>query len=208
MKDSTYCIAARVFAPLLSFDQVNWRELLLGASSAFDRVNESIGRIISWLVPLMVMNTFAVAVLRYAFDLGWVWLQETYIWMHGTIIMMGVGYTLLHEGHVRVDILYEGFSSRAKAWINLLGVLLFLIPMVGVLIWIIYPYVSLSWSRLESSREAGGIPAIFILKSTMLLFCGTLGLQGISLGLRSFLEIINVTDSPDEHSTHKSINEG
>ena len=70
------------------------------------------GRITSWLVLLMVLTTFAVATFRYGFSLGWVWLQELYVWMHGAIIMVGVGYTLLHDGHVRIDIFYRAASER------------------------------------------------------------------------------------------------
>lgn len=176
--------------------ETGWRRTISRIADIIDTLNEYAGRTISWLVPLMVLNTFAVAILRYVFDLGWVWLQETYVWFHGAIFMIGVGYTLLHEGHVRVDIIYEKLSPKKKAWVNLLGVIVFLLPMVCVLFWVVYPYVSLSWSRLESSREAGGIPAVFILKSMMLIFCGVLGLQGVSLGLRSILEII--TDQPDD----------
>ena len=80
---------------------------------AVDGLNERIGRVTSWLVLSMVINTFLVATLRYGFDIGWVWLQELYVWMHGTIIMVAAGYTLLHDGHVRVDIVYQAISRRA-----------------------------------------------------------------------------------------------
>lgn len=177
-----------------------WCVILRRIAGAVDCINETVGRVMSWLIPLMVLNTFAVAVLRYAFDLGWVWLQESYVWMHGAIIMIGVGYTLLHDGHVRVDIVYAALSAKGKAWVNLLGVILFLLPMVCVLLWVVSPYVHLSWSRLETSREAGGIPGLFILKSTMLVFCAALGMQGVSMGLRSILEIFDgAHDSDGSH---------
>lgn len=174
-----------------SSSQPSWRRAVARVADAIDAVNEWIGRGISWLVPLMVATTFAVAVLRYGFGLGWVWLQELYVWAHGIIFMVGMGYTLLHDGHVRVDILYQAASPRTKALINLLGVLIFLLPTAGVVLWVVYPYVELSWFRLESSREAGGMPGLYVLKSAMVVFCIVLAMQGVSLALRSVLELFD-----------------
>ena len=101
--------------------------------------------------------------------------------------MVGVGYTLLHDGHVRIDIFYRAASARAKAWVNLIGTLVFLFPTVITVAWFIFPYVMLSWSRFESSREAGGMECLFIWKTTMLMFCILLFLQGVALALRSML---------------------
>lgn len=164
---------------------------------AVDRLNERVGRWTSWLVLAMVVNTFLVAVLRYGFDLGWVWLQELYVWMHGTIFMVGVGYTLLHDGHVRVDIFYQAASRRAKAWINLLGTIFLLVPTLGAVLWFTWPYVLLSWQRLEVSREAGGMPGLFLWKTTMLIFCVLLFLQGLALALRSIL-VLSGRKDPNE----------
>ena len=111
--------------------------------------------------------------------------------MHGTIIMVAAGYTLLHDGHVRVDIFYRAAKTRTKAWINLLGVAFFLMPMVTSAAWVIWPYVLLSWQRLETSREAGGMHGLFLLKTTMLIFCALLLLQGVALAVRSFLILRN-----------------
>ncbi len=68
-----------------------------------DRMNESIGRGVAWLTLAMVLITFVVVILRYVFSIGWVWLQESYVWVHGIVFMIGAGYTLLHNGHVRVE---------------------------------------------------------------------------------------------------------
>lgn len=152
---------------------------------AIDRLNEHIGRVLAWLALLLVFNTFFVAVLRYGFSRGWVWLQETYIWMHAIIFLGAAGYTLLHEGHVRIDVFYGPASVRTKAWVNFLGTLFFLFPALIVIWWVAFPYVRLSWGRLESSQEAGGLPGLFLLKSCMLVFVVLLGLQGLALLLRS-----------------------
>ena len=164
---------------------------------AVDGLNERVGRWTSWLVLTMVVNTFLVAVLRYGFDLGWVWLQELYVWMHGAIIMIGVGYTLLHDGHVRVDIFYQAASQRTKAWINLIGTIFLLFPTIGAVIWVVWPYVMLSWQRLEVSREAGGMPGLFLWKTTMLMFCALLFLQGVALMCRSIL-VLSGRKNPNE----------
>lgn len=150
-------------------------------------INEAIGRVVSWLALSLVFTTCAVAVLRYGFSIGWVWMQELYIWMHAIIFLCAAGYTLLHEGHVRIDVIYGPASVKTKAWINILGTIFFLFPMLVVIFAVAFPYVELSWSRFESSQEAGGLPGLFILKSFMLVYVAVLALQGVALILRSIL---------------------
>ena len=163
---------------------------LIAFVNLVDRLNERIGRAIAWMTLLMVLITFVVVILRYVYAIGWVWLQESYVWLHGVVFMLGAGYTLLHNGHVRVDIFYRPGSARYKAMVDLFGSLLLLLPLVAVVIFVSYDYVFDSWMRLEASREAGGLPALFLLKTVILLFCMLIGLQGLSLGIRSFLVLI------------------
>ena len=158
-----------------------------------DRLNETIGRGVAWLTLAMVIVTFVVVVLRYVYAIGWVWLQESYVWMHGAVFMVGAGYTLLHDGHVRVDIFYRPAGPRYKALIDLLGAALLLLPMLCLVGWVAAPYVVESWSRLEESREAGGLPALYLLKSVLLVFCLLLALQGLSLAARSVLVLAGRT---------------
>ena len=155
---------------------------------AVDRLNDVVGRGVSWLTLAMVLVTFAVVVLRYVFSLGWVWMQESYVWLHGIVFMLGAGYTLLHNGHVRVDIFYRPKDERYKALVDLAGSFLLLLPVVTALIWFVsWDYVIESWSKLEESREAGGLPGLFLLKSVIWGFCLLIGLQGLSLAGRSAL---------------------
>ncbi len=154
---------------------------------AIDRMNEKVGRAVAWLTLAMVLITFTVVVLRYVYAIGWVWLQESYVWLHGVVFMLGAGYTLLHNGHVRVDIFYRPKDPRYKAWVDLLGSLLLLTPMIVVVTAVSFGYVVESWSRFEESREAGGLPGLFLLKSVILGFCLLLGLQGLALMARSCL---------------------
>ena len=154
-----------------------------------DRLNDVIGRGVAWLTLAMVLITVAVVILRYIYSVGWVWMQESYVWLHGIVFMLGSGYTLLHNGHVRVDILYRTAGVRYKALIDILGSFLLLLPMVIVVFLVSIDYVTASWLKLEESREAGGLPGLFLLKSVILAFCLLLGLQGLSLAGRSVLAL-------------------
>jgi len=169
-----------------------------------DRANESIGRGVAWLTLLMVLVTFVVVVLRYVFSFGWVWLQESYVWMHGVVFMVGAGYTLLHNGHVRVDIFYRPAGTRYKALVDLVGAFVLLLPMVVLVFSFGFDYVVSSWAMLEESREAGGLPGLFLLKSIILVFCVLTALQGLSLAARSALvlgghpEFVAEAEKPEE----------
>lgn len=166
--------------------------LLRAFADRVDRANDAIGRGVSWLVLAMALITFAVAILRYVFSIGFVWLQDSYVWLHGIVFMTGAGYTLLKDGHVRVDVIYRPLGDRFKAWVDLLGGLLLLLPMVGAVAWASLPYVLASWARLEGSRNPGGLPAIYLLKSFLLVFCVLIGLQGLSLSIRSLLRLLDL----------------
>jgi TRAP-type mannitol/chloroaromatic compound transport system permease small subunit len=159
-----------------------------------DRLNDAIGRGIAWLTLAMVLITFSVVILRYVYSIGWVWMQESYVWLHGIVFMVGAGYTLLHNGHVRVDIIYRPSDYRYKAVIDILGSLLLLLPLVGLVFVTSFGYVADSWIRLEESREAGGLPGLFLLKSMVLVFCVLLGLQGLALAGRSLLALAGFED--------------
>ena len=152
-----------------------------------DRLNEVVGRAVAWLVIAMVLITFAVVVMRYVYSFGFVWLQESYVWLHGITFMLGAGYTLLHNAHVRVDVYYRPGGQRYKALVDLIGVFVLLLPMIVVVTWVAVPYVEASWVKLEASREAGGLPGLFLLKSVILGFCLLVGLQGLSLAAHSYL---------------------
>ncbi len=156
---------------------------------AVERLNEAAGRLAGWLVLALVATTCTVVVLRYGFSLGWAWLQEAAVWLHGTAFMLAAGYALAHEAHVRVDVLYRAASRRYRALVDLLGSLLLALPMLGVLAWFAAPYVLASWQRLERSAEAGGLPGLFVLKSMLLVFAALLGFQVLALTARAALTL-------------------
>lgn len=155
------------------------------------RCNERIGRAVSWLTVVMVVVTFVIVVLRYLFDTGWVAMQESVTYMHALVFMLGAAYTLGHDGHVRVDIFYRAMTPRTRAWVDLIGTLVLLMPVCLFIAWVSGEYVSASWSVRESSPEAGGIPAVFVLKSVIPLTAGLLLMQGTVQCLTS---IVTLTD--------------
>lgn len=171
--------------------------ILAAFVARMDRLNDIIGRSIAWLTLAMVVVTFGVVILRYVFSIGWVWLQESYVWMHGIVFMVGAGYTLLEDAHVRVDIFYRPSGARYKALVNLLGGIFLLFPMVALVAFVAWGYVADSWLRLEESREAGGLPGLFLLKSVILVFCLLLGAQGLALSAQAYLILRGVWDGPD-----------
>lgn len=138
------------------------------------------GRTVSWLTLAMVLITFFVVFLRYLFNTGWIALQESISYMHALVFLIGAAYTLKHNEHVRVDIIYQKLSQRGQAWIDLLGNLILLLPVTLFIFWISLDYVIDSWKVLESSREAGGLAGIYLLKSSILLMCVLLILQAIA----------------------------
>jgi len=159
--------------------------------TGIDHFNDRVGRGVSWLSLFMVLVTFLIVILRYVFNMGWIWMQESVVYMHGTLFMVAGGYTLLSNGHVRVDIFYRPMSEKAKAWIDLFGVFFLLFPTCALIIIYGYPYVSDAWTVKEGSREAGGIDAVFLLKSIILVFPALLGVQGLSQAGHSLLKITN-----------------
>ena len=155
--------------------------------SPLDRISSITGKAAAWLTLFMVIVTFVVVIMRYVFDAGLIWVQESVVWMHAVVFMLGAAYTLRAEEHVRVDIFYRTMSERRRAWVDLIGVIVFLLPLCAFLAWASFDFVTQSWSIGESSRESGGLPYPFVplLKSVLLLMPLAVSLQGLSLFARS-----------------------
>jgi len=161
-----------------------------------DMVNERIGRAVSWLALIMVLVQMIVVVMRYVFGVSWLALQESIVYMHAAIFLAAAGYTLLHDGHVRVDIFYRPASERRQAYVDLVGALCFLLPMASAIFYMSWPYVVKSWKVLETSQEGSGLPAVFLLKTVILVYATLVALQGVSLALRSLMTISGVAPPP------------
>lgn len=156
-------------------------------AALLDRLSALTGQAIAWLTAGMVLTTFVVVVLRYVFDWGSIALQESVTYMHALVFMLGAAYTLQQGGHVRVDIFYRRMGPRGQALVEVLGTLLLLIPTCLFILVDSWPYVMNSWDVLEGSREAGGLPGVFLLKTLMLLMPALLLLQGLANVLRGLL---------------------
>jgi TRAP-type mannitol/chloroaromatic compound transport system permease small subunit len=150
-----------------------------------DGITDLTGRTVAWLTLAMVGVTCAVVVIRYVFDAGTIALQESVIYMHALVIMLGIPYALRHGAHVRVDIVYQRLSERARAVIDLVGAVFFLLPFCGFVIVSSLDYVQFTWSLQESSAEPGGLPGVFLVKTLIPVMAAALGLQGIAEIARS-----------------------
>jgi len=156
-----------------------------------DALNNFFGQLAAWSVLVMVFITFLVVVLRYGFNFGRISLQESITYLHAFVFMLAGAYTLKHNQHVRVDIFYQDMSTRNKAKVDLFGTLFLLLPFTGFIAWISFDYVLNSWKVLESSREAGGLPFVYILKTLIPLMAILLFLQAISLAGHAWLRLKN-----------------
>jgi len=153
------------------------------------------GRTVSWLTLFLVLITFVIVVLRYVFDSGSIALQEITTYLHATIFLVGMAYTLQQDAHVRVDIFYTRYSKQTKAWVNLFGALFLLLPFMLFISWISWLYIADSWSVFEGSREAGGLPGVFLLKSLILVMTSLLSLQAVTQIARNVETILSNTTS-------------
>lgn len=148
---------------------------------------EYTGRAVAWLTLAMVLIMFAVVVLRFAFDIGWIWLQESVNYLHAYVFMLGAAYTLKRDEHVRVDIFYGAMSAKRRSLVDLLGTLLLLLPFCGFIFYVSWDEVIKSWQALEPSQQTGGLDFAYILKTSMLLMPLLLFLQGLAIILHNIL---------------------
>jgi len=158
-----------------------------------DCLAEITGRTTAWLTLAMVVITSLVVALRHGLGVGSIALQESVTYMHALVFMLGAGYTLKHQGHVRVDIAYRRFSPRARAWVDALGSLVFALPLVvfiGINSW---GFVQRSWAIHEISTDSGGLPWVYLLKSVLLLMSVSLALQVLAEFLRNLLVLMNIS---------------
>jgi len=168
--------------------------------ASLNAITTLVGRLTAWLTLAMVLITFAVVLLRYAFGVGWIWLQETVILLHAAIFMLAAAWTLHRGDHVRVDVFYRRASAHRRAWVDILGTILFLLPFCLFILWSSWDYVLNSFNIREMSREAGGLryPWPSLQKSLILAMAGLLLLQGVSLLISSILRLRTPDEAAEE----------
>ncbi len=159
--------------------------LLLRLADAADALNRAIGLSARWLAVLLVLVQFVVVVLRYAYGSSFVWLQEGVVYTHAFLFMLAIGYAYLLDQHVRVDFFHAGWSERTKAWVELGGVLVAVLPFCWLLAWASWGYVSMSFRLGEGPMQYGGLPLQPYLKALILVMAGLLALQGLSVAVRA-----------------------
>lgn len=168
---------------------------LVRGIALIDGINRAVGMAVMWLTLATVLICGAVVLLRYAVGLGFIWLQELYIWTHAMTFLLAAGFAYLLNAHVRVDIFYARMSHRGRAWVDLFGVVFLLMPWLALLGWTAWTYVSYSWQANEISVQSNGMPAVYVLKATMLAFVALLGLQGLAWMGRAVL-VLNGREPP------------
>ena len=153
---------------------------LVRLQQTIDQLTEISGRLLAWLLLLVMLINCLVVVLRYGFDLGFIALQESITYLHASVFLLGIAYALKHGAHVRVDIFYRNYSARTKAWVDSLGAIVFLLPLCTYIFFISWEFVAQSWKINEISPEPGGIPAVYLLKTLILAMACNLALQAIA----------------------------
>lgn len=153
---------------------------LKGISLGINTINRWVGHAVAWLAIAMMLCCSLIVLLRSGFNMGSLMLQDSLMYMHAALFMLGTAYAMQQEAHVRVDIFYRNLSTRSRAWVDSLGAIIFLLPLCAFIFWISWSYVGQSWSIRERSADAGGIPAVYLLKTLLLAMPVLLGLQAIS----------------------------
>ncbi len=157
---------------------------------SIDTLNRWVGHVVAWATALVVVVVFTDVVMRYAFNTSFVFTQEMEWHLFAFIFLMGAGATLLNDGHVRVDVFYQRMSPKGRAWVNLTGVLFFLIPGCFMIVVTSLKFVSSAYAVMEGSPDPGGVPFRFIVKSFIPAGIFLLLIQGVAMGIRSFFIII------------------
>lgn len=153
-------------------------------AAGLDRINIAIAAGVRWIVLLMVLMQFCLVLGRYVFGVNSIAAQESVLYMHAALFMLGAGYTMLVDGHVRVDVVYSKLSKAAQRRVDIFGHLFFLMPAMLALLYWSWPSVHNSWKILEGPLAVGGIEAVFLLKSLIPAFCVLVMLQSLSILIR------------------------
>lgn len=166
-----------------------------------DKLNEWIGNAVAWLVLIMVLGTLYNVVARYFFEQYSIPLGEAVIIMNATVFMLAAPLLLRLDQHVRVDVLYSRFKPRGKAIVDFFGTIFLLFPLCGFILFYSWNYVAASWAQREESAQTGGLPALYLVKSLIILMVVLLILQGISMLVHKWRVIQNPSLAEPEDET-------
>ncbi|NCS64562.1 MAG: C4-dicarboxylate ABC transporter [Hydrogenophilales bacterium CG03_land_8_20_14_0_80_62_28] len=172
---------------------------LLRLSRVIDAINERVGRATMWLVLLAALVSAGNALFRYSFNMSSnAWLEIQW-YLFALIFLLGAGYTLKHNGHVRIDVLYGRLAPRTRAWIDLAGSLLFLLPTAGLIAWLSWPALLDSYLIGEMSSDAGGLSR-WPIKLAIPVGFTLLALQGLSEAIKRLAFLLGKGPLPGEQA--------
>ena len=166
-----------------------------------ESINRGVGRVVAWLTLATVLICFATVYLRYAVGIGLIWLQESYVWTHALAILLGSGYAFLNGGFIKVDMVYNRLSDRGRAWVDLGGVIVFLVPFVTMIATSGWGFFLSSWRMAERSAYEGGLPALYVLKGMLMVFAVLVAVQGLAVAVRAALVLRGALPGPLQGST-------
>jgi TRAP-type mannitol/chloroaromatic compound transport system permease small subunit len=173
-----------------------------------DQLNRTIGQAVSWLNLVLVLLVCFDVITRYFFNDTKAWIMELEWHIFALIFLLGAGYALQADRHVRVDLFYQRFAPRDQALVNFIGTLLFLLPWSGLLGYFSFYYAQGAFLIRETSPDPGGLPARYLIKFAILFGFALLWLQGISLLIKSWQELrsrgAEVNDESDSHQNEEA----
>ena len=173
-------------------------KILLTISRAIDTVNERVGRVLIWLVLIMVLISAGNATSRYLLNIASnAWLEMQW-YLFAAVFLLGAGYTLRHNEHIRIDVISSQLSPRARIWIDIFGTALFLLPVSLYIMWLSWPIFMNAWTSNEISVNAGGLirwPARLLVPLGFFL----LSLQGVSELIKRVAVLRGLIPDPTEH---------
>jgi TRAP-type mannitol/chloroaromatic compound transport system permease small subunit len=152
-----------------------------------DGLNRLIGRGAAWLILATVLVCAGVALSRYLLGFGRIWLQELYVVCFAVSFMLIAAYAYQTDAHIRIEVLHQRWSPRVRAWVEIAGCVLFLIPWLALVFWSSLPFVRLSWLVREPSAQPGGLPGLYLVKTVIPVFAGLMLLQALAVVGRKVL---------------------
>lgn len=155
-----------------------------------DTINERLGKGVSWLIVFLMLITVYDVFMRYVFRTGTVAFMESETYLYMLNFMLAAGWTLLVDGHVRVDLAYGRLGPKKKAWVDFFGSLVFCIPFCVLVIWMAWPFVLQSWQLRECSPDPGGLPCTYLIKTALPVTFILVALQAISQMIKNLLVIV------------------
>lgn len=168
-------------------------------SDAIDRLIRRIGEAASWLWLILMLVIVVNVALRYVFGRGYIFFEELQWHLYGVAWLLGLSYVVATDGHVRIDVLADRWRPRTRAWIELLGIVIFLLPFAIVILVDSVPFVLTSFNLNEVSPSPGGLPYRWIIKSFLTIGFALLTLAGLARLLRCTAQLFGVPTPIGRH---------